>query len=393
MVIGVEKDWLDLIKGKELPSYDCRIPLLSDKIAYYLNRTERQERRLIFSLDNSDFYGVLLEPMLQNPSKYCERINTMKDSLNCSKAVLYLPSYGERIKNQYEAFMAIACDYEVDITIGIVDVREVKDDLWLHINTLYDVDEVMMKEYTPGLRLSINNGPLQKYDVSKSVNEIIPEDTWKAVVAGHHLVSRGSGEVRLEELMISDGHVQVLTDKDCLLDWTKTYIYERAMGSCGKCVFCREGLIQMEHVFREITLNRGKSDGVELVREIGEVMEAASLCSIGQKAAYVPLELLENFSNEVYAHIKEKRCEANVCKSFINIYIDPYLCTGCGDCVDVCPEDCIEGKSRFIHMIDDLDCTKCGACIKECDDEAIRYAEGRIPRLPNRLTKVGRFKR
>ncbi len=393
MATVVEKDWLSLISEKELPSYDGSSSLLSEKIENYLNRRQQQERRLVFSLDNSDFCGVLLEPLLQNPSTYCRRMQTMKESLHCSEVILYLPDHGEARGNQYEEMMAMAHDHGIEIATGIVDVRGVKDALWLNINTLYDVHEVLMEDYTPGLRLSINGEPLKKYDASKTVEEIVGEDQWKAVVAGHHLISKEKGQAILGGLMIADGHIQVLTDKDCLLDWMKTYIYERAKGSCGKCVFCREGLIQMEYVFKEITLNRGKVDMLELVREIGRVMESASLCSVGQKAAYAPLELLEDFSDEVYGHIKEKRCEAQVCKSFIHIYIDPQLCTGCGDCVDVCPVDCIEGKARFIHMIDDLDCTKCGACIAECDDEAIQYAEGRIPRLPNKLTKVGRFKR
>ena len=77
----------------------------------------------------------------------------------------------------------------------------------------------------------------------------------------------------------------------------------------------------------------------------------------------------------------------------MSIYIDPNACTGCEECADVCPADAIEGKSGFIHMIDEFECTKCGKCIAACEEEAIIQTDGRLPKLPTRLTKVGKFKK
>ena len=84
---------------------------------------------------------------------------------------------------------------------------------------------------------------------------------------------------------------------------------------------------------------------------------------------------------------------AGVCAAFVHIYIDPLKCTGCCDCADVCPEGCIEGKAKFIHMIDEFECTKCGKCVEACEEEAIVLTAGKLPKLPSRLTKVGKFKK
>lgn len=50
--------------------------------------------------------------------------------------------------------------------------------------------------------------------------------------------------------------------------------------------------------------------------------------------------------------------------------VDPALCDGCGDCVEVCPEAAItlkDGKAS----INDIMCTGCGACIPVCPNGAL----------------------
>ena len=129
-----------------------------------------------------------------------------------------------------------------------------------------------------------------------------------------------------------------------------------------------------------------------MLTEIGEAMTFSCPCSVGQTGSQFTLSSLELFTDEYDDHIKRKKCKNNVCSAFMNIYIDPSLCTGCEDCVDVCPAECIEGKYGFIHMIDTFDCTKCGKCIAACEEEAIIQTTGRVPKLPSRLIKCGKFR-
>ena len=45
-------------------------------------------------------------------------------------------------------------------------------------------------------------------------------------------------------------------------------------------------------------------------------------------------------------------------------------------------------------MIDTFACIKCGKCVDACPENAVKYAGGsRLPSLPERLTRVGRFRR
>lgn len=114
-------------------------------------------------------------------------------------------------------------------------------------------------------------------------------------------------------------------------------------------------------------------------------------CTMGEVSSKIALSAVNLFPDIYEAHIKKKKCD--ICFSAETIYVDPKLCSGCGECMDVCPLDCIEGRPKYIHMIDDMTCNKCGKCIEVCEEQAIVKTGGKVPKLPNRLTKVGRFKK
>jgi len=45
-------------------------------------------------------------------------------------------------------------------------------------------------------------------------------------------------------------------------------------------------------------------------------------------------------------------------------------CTGCGDCVEVCPVEAISLNDDKA-VIDEDTCTECGLCVDECPNDAI----------------------
>ena len=50
--------------------------------------------------------------------------------------------------------------------------------------------------------------------------------------------------------------------------------------------------------------------------------------------------------------------------------VDRDKCTGCGDCIDICPSEAISLQEEKAQIAND-DCTECGACVEECANEAI----------------------
>ena len=169
--------------------------------------------------------------------------------------------------------------------------------------------------------------------------------------------------------------------------------YEQQVRIASEVLHSRQVDPELHTMVKEITEGQGKKEFTDMMEEIGEAMTFSTPCTMGQTASDFAMGSLKYFAGEYEDHIKKKKCANNVCSAFMSIYIDPDLCEGCEECADVCPADAIEGKSGYIHMIDEFECTKCGKCISACENDAIIQTNGRLPKLPTRLTKCGKFKK
>jgi NAD-dependent dihydropyrimidine dehydrogenase PreA subunit len=51
--------------------------------------------------------------------------------------------------------------------------------------------------------------------------------------------------------------------------------------------------------------------------------------------------------------------------------LDETRCTGCGDCVRLCPTSCLEMAGRLPWLARPLDCVSCALCVLICPAEAL----------------------
>ncbi len=56
------------------------------------------------------------------------------------------------------------------------------------------------------------------------------------------------------------------------------------------------------------------------------------------------------------------------------VKIDKEKCTGCGDCIEVCPVEALKLEDEK-SVCDEDECTDCLACVDECPEEAITEAD------------------
>ncbi len=191
----------------------------------------------------------------------------------------------------------------------------------------------------------------------------LPESMLDLPVDFQHLTEVGS--------MMGSGGMIVMDEETCMVDVARYFVSFLEKESCGKCVPCREGLRTARHVLDRVVEGRGEMADLDLLEEIGEWMNAASLCALGGSAANPLLSTLRYFRDEYEAHILERRCPGGVCKELITYSIDPELCDGCHACFKVCPEGAISGEKKRVHSIDAELCIKCGACLAVCKPGAI----------------------
>lgn len=194
--------------------------------------------------------------------------------------------------------------------------------------------------------------------------------------------------------MLSDTII-AYDQETCVIDRVLNSMKYAMEQSCGKCVMCREGSHQLFKILSDAVSGKGKTGDLDLMTEISEGMQEGSLCFIGKLAPTPVIQTMKYFEKEYQTHIKRKNCDALVCKSYISYHILPDKCTGCGECLDECPEEAIEGKKKMIHVINNSYCLKCGTCFEICQSEgnAIVKAGSVKPPTPKKPQPVGSWKR
>ena len=380
-------DLLEKIKAAGLMEYGLQREALADRI--YAACAKEGDVYVHAGLNNADVDRALLALLRDDPDAVLSGIAIAGFLTGAAAKFLYLPEDEEELTAQVKPK---AEEYKVVVVNDIINVRESEGDLLLHLATAKDLADLADGKYEAGHYVVLPGEAPKKVAPDTKVTDLLPAEGVKAYYLGYQYYTPEEA-ASLTAADAVTGVICTLSEKDCIVDHTAKILLKDRKASCGRCVFCREGLIQLEYMQKEITLARGKTGYYDLTEEIGDAMGYNTLCSVGQVSANIALSAIRKFGDEYDAHVKKNKCPAGVCASFVHIYIDPLACTGCGECIDVCPADCIEGKAKFIHMIDEFECTKCGKCIEVCEEEAIVQTAGKLPKLPNRLVKVGKFKK
>lgn len=258
------RDVFDKITESKLSGYGLFTQSLAECLtaAKLESESESKELGVVAALNNADTNHALLEILRNEPEKVMEGISIAAYALETEKKSLNIP---ENETELFESLKDVAEKYGVELVSGIVNVRASKGSALLHIVTAKNLADLFDGSFEDGVYVSVNGEPLKKVSADKKIAELISGDDVKALYFGYEYHLPEDKELTVDN--ITDGVLKILTSKDCIVQDCRNKLLESRKTSCGKCVFCREGLIQLEHMQKEITEGRGKAEFLSLTRK------------------------------------------------------------------------------------------------------------------------------
>lgn len=102
---------------------------------------------------------------------------------------------------------------------------------------------------------------------------------------------------RLGSIMGSGGLV-IIDDSMKMPDFAKFFMDFCLDESCGKCVPCRVGTVQISKLLDKLIAGEGKPEDLEKLEKLCQMVKTTSLCGLGQSAPNPVLSTLKYFRNE-----------------------------------------------------------------------------------------------
>lgn len=118
--------------------------------------------------------------------------------------------------------------------------------------------------------------------------------------------------------IMGSGGMIVMDEDSCMVDVAKYFLGFTHSESCGKCVPCRMGSQHLLRLLTEITEGKGDMSYIGKLEKLAKTVQAGSLCGLGQTLPNPVRSTLNYFKEEFEAHLRQKKCDALVCKGLIS---------------------------------------------------------------------------
>jgi bidirectional [NiFe] hydrogenase diaphorase subunit len=96
----------------------------------------------------------------------------------------------------------------------------------------------------------------------------------------------------------------VLDDQDDMVDVARFFMDFCQDESCGKCIPCRVGTVQMHGMLERLVKGEGSAADVTRLEALADLVKHTSLCGLGQSAPNPVLSSLKHFRAEYEAKLR-----------------------------------------------------------------------------------------
>jgi len=110
---------------------------------------------------------------------------------------------------------------------------------------------------------------------------------------------------------LGSGVVLVCDEDTCAVDYLLQILSFFEHESCGQCVPCRVGTVQLHHLVKKFAMRTANESDIDLLIEKATLMKKASLCALGQSPIMPITTMLKYFRSEFVKHCKpDYKCAA-----------------------------------------------------------------------------------
>lgn len=109
------------------------------------------------------------------------------------------------------------------------------------------------------------------------------------------------------ETALGSGAVTVMDNSRDIMDVVKCGLKFFAEESCGKCAPCREGTTVLLEILERIQVGDGTFGDIEVMEELGQVMQMSSFCGLGQSAPVPLLDSLKYYRSAYELRLEQSR--------------------------------------------------------------------------------------
>ncbi len=164
---------------------------------------------------------------------------------------------------------------------------------------------ITLRELVFDLGGGVPNGSFKAVQTGGPTGGCIPEQFLDTPVDYENLTALGS--------MMGSGGMIILDSSTCMVDLAKFFMGFCRDESCGKCVPCRVGTVEMYELLDQISKGHAKEADISLLEELCDLVKHTSLCGLGQGSPGPVLATLHYFKDEYEAHLRGE-CPSKVCE-------------------------------------------------------------------------------